>query len=508
MQLEQDRRPAVAAHSVAAVRAAEGAALAGLPPGAPDALMQQAATAVAVTAARALREATGGIAGRAAVLLVGSGDNGGDALWAGVRLRRRGVAVTALLSADTAHPAGLAAVRVAGARVLRVSSPPSATDLAPLAAADLVIDGLVGLGGRPGLREPATSLVDRIPASAVVVAVDVPSGVDVDSGALPGPHVQADVTVTLGAAKRCLLLPPASTAAGRVEVFDLGFDVPPAPLRRLDAAGVGALWPVPAPGADKYRRGVLGMVAGSAGYPGAAVLATSGAVRAGVGMLRYVGPDDATRAVRSAHPEVVAGAGRVQAWALGSGVNPDADDDQPAAIRSALDSGLPCLLDAGALEVWAAGVHRDPDDASDRLLLTPHAGELASLLGTLGLPRERADVEERPFEHAHAAAELTGACVLLKGATTLVVTPDGEARSQAEAPAWLATAGAGDVLAGVAGALLAGGVRPLDAGAAAAWVHGRAATLASRAAGGGGGPIAASDVAAHVPAAVAEALAP
>jgi NAD(P)H-hydrate repair Nnr-like enzyme with NAD(P)H-hydrate dehydratase domain len=157
-------------------------------------------------------------------------------------------------------------------------------------------------------------------------------------------------------------------------------------------------------------------------------------------------------------------------------------------------------VDAGALAAFAATVTAGPAaDAADRVLLTPHAGELARLLGLLtgeGEP-ERAAVEAAPHAHAARAAALTGATVLLKGATTLVVRPDGRARSQAGGPPWLATAGAGDVLAGIAGALLAGGLGAWDAGAVAALAHGRAAALAS-----GGGPIAAGDVAAALPAAV------
>jgi hydroxyethylthiazole kinase-like uncharacterized protein yjeF len=303
-----------------------------------------------------------------------------------------------------------------------------------------------------------------------------------------------------------------------VRVIDLGFgpDLPDRPqVERLDADDIARLWPVPAAGADKYRRGVLGVVAGSAGYPGAAVLAVSGALRTGVGMIRYLGPRDATAAVRAAWPEVVAGTGRVQAWLLGPGVSPEVDDDQPAAIAAALEADEPCLLDAGALAVLvqhlrnerdARVAHAEVPDRSDRLLLTPHAGELARLLTDLsetGEQVQRAEVEREPYRYAQRAAAQTGATVLLKGATTLVVRPDGRARSQAEAPSWLATAGAGDVLAGIAGALLASGLSPFDAGAVAAYVHGKAAAAASE-----GGPIVSGDVANQIRATVAAVLTP
>jgi len=494
------------AFSVDDVRTAEEAALAVTGEGA---LMQTAAAAIAVACVRELRR-TGRITGRRVVLLVGAGNNGGDALWAGARLARRGAAVTAVLAAKQAHVEGLAALLAAGGAVIDTQGDDEpGPGLAAVSRADLVVDGLVGLGARPGLREPATRLVAAIRPDTVVVAVDLPSGIDPDTGELSGPHVVADLTVTFGALKPGLLLPPASVAAGQVQCVDLGFGphLPAEPLvERLTAAEVARLWPVPDPGADKYRRGVLGVVAGSAGYPGAAVLTVSGALRTGVGMIRYLGPRDAAAAVRAAWPEVVAGTGRVQAWLLGPGVAVEADDEvngQAAAITRALESDEPCLLDAGALTMFAAYLQQERDarvahaevpDRSDRLLLTPHAGELARLLTDLSEASvERSQVEQRPYFHARQAAGLTGATVLLKGATTLVVRPDGRARSQAEAPSWLATAGAGDVLAGIAGALLAGGLAPFDAGAVAALVHGRAATLASA-----GGPIVAGDVADHI----------
>jgi len=206
-------------------------------------------------------------------------------------------------------------------------------------------------------------------------------------------------------------------------------------------------------------------------------------VRSGAGMVRYVGPIEPTDRVRARWPEVVPGAGRVQAWVLGPGVDPEAEDGQAAAVREALASGLPCVVDAGALALL-------PDRVDGPVLLTPHAGELARLLSARGTqPVERAQVEADPLRHARTAAELTGATVLLKGATTLVVGAGGPARSQADGPHWLATAGSGDVLAGLAGALLAAGLAPLDAGSVAAAVHGRAGRRAS-----GGGPVAAEDV--------------
>jgi len=213
-------------------------------------------------------------------------------------------------------------------------------------------------------------------------------------------------------------------------------------------------------------------------------------------MVRYVGPENPTELVRAAWPEVVPGPGRVQAWALGSGVDPG-DAEQADAVREALADDVPCVVDAGALELLEPA-DQAGGSASERLL-TPHAGELARLLSRLaGAQVERADVEARPLEHARQAAERTGATVLLKGATALIVAPDERVRAQPDGPHWLATAGSGDVLAGLAGTLLAAGLDPFEAGSVAVVVHSLAGSLASS-----GGPVSAGTVLDAVPAAVA-----
>ena len=477
------------AHPVAAVREAEAAAMAGLPEGA---LMQRAAAALARVVAGELLRRTGGVYGRRVVLLVGPGSNGGDALWAGARLARRGVRVDAVLTSERVHAEGLAALRRAGGRVVD-SGPPCGV----LRGAHLAVDGILGIGARPGLDARAADLVHALLAGLTpVVAVDLPSGVDPDTGETPGAHVRADVTVAFGTAKPCLLLPPACEAAGRVVEVDIGLDAErlgDAVVERLDAHQAATRWPVPGPDDDKYSRGVLGVVAGGQTYTGAAVLATGAAVATGAGMVRYLGPQAPTDLVRARWPEVVPGEGRVQAWVLGPGVDPD-DDGQRRAVEAALDSGEPCVVDAGALAML-------PGRCTAPTLLTPHAGELARLLSSLGEPVERAGVEARPLHHARLAAGRTGATVLLKGATALVVPPDGPVRAQPDGPHWLATAGSGDVLAGIVGALLAGGLDPLDAGSVAVVVHGLAGHLASR-----GGPTSADAVLATVPGAVAHLL--
>lgn len=451
------------AHTVEQVRAAEAALMAELPEGA---LMQRAAGGLAA----AVLDLLGSAYGRRVLLLVGSGDNGGDALYAGARLARRGVAVEAWLS-GTAHAGGLEALRRAGGRVVQtVTRRP-----------DLVLDGVVGIGGRPGLG-PEVSAALKLLHGVPVVAVDTPSGVDVDTGEAPEDHVVADLTVTFGTLKPCHLLDPAAQACGAVHLVDLGLDLPAPAVEALQPVDVAALLPRPAVESQKYLRGVVGVRAGSAEYPGAALLSVSGAACGLVGMVRYVGEEAVAHTVREQHPEVV-GAGRVQAWVVGSGGGEHAGNE----LRAALEDGVPVVADADALQ------HVEPGRAA---VLTPHAGELAAMLDV-----DRGDVEARPLHHARLAAERYAAVVLLKGRRTVVAHPDGRVRVNTTGTSWLATAGAGDVLGGVVGALLAAGLTAYDAASVGAWLHGAAATLASD-----GGPIVASDVAAALPVVVREVL--
>ncbi len=526
-------------HTADQVRDAERPLLAAGPPGA---LMAQASFALAVRVCGLLRERRGAVRGASVVALVGPGSNGGDALHAGAELARRGVAVLAVATSPAVHGPGLAALRDAGGQVVTVVDDGpgrrvwTGDALADAVAADVVLDGLLGIGARGALRGAAAELVtlltelladDAAPGAPDVVAVDLPSGIGVDDGARPGPVLPADLTVTFGAVKAGLLLPPASGVAGDVELVDLGLDlVGAAPAAaRLEAGDVPDLWPVPGRGAHKYTRGVVGVVAGTSAYPGAAVLSVTATVLAGTGMVRYLGPSRVTDAVLAARPEVVAGQGRVQAWVLGPGVDP-ADTEQAVrvqdALGAALHDGLPAVVDAGALQLL-------PDHLRPWIVLTPHAGELATLLAARGETVDRAGVEAQPLRWARRAHELTGATVLLKGSTTLVVGAGGGGAgaggaggsaaggggaggsvwSQADAPAWLATAGAGDVLAGVLGALLAGRSAdvladpPLAAAlaATAALVHGRAAHRSNPA-----GPVHALAVAHALPGTLAELL--
>ncbi|MDX2559905.1 NAD(P)H-hydrate dehydratase [Streptomyces sp. TX20-6-3] len=470
------------AYRVETVRAAEAALMARLPEGA---LMQRAAAGLAAACCSLLGK--GRVYGARAVLLVGSGDNGGDALYAGARLARRGAGVTAVLLGERAHEGGLAALRAAGGRVVD-----SAHDdpFEPLAAADLVLDGITGIGGRGGLRPDAVPVARAARGSdAVVVAVDLPSGVDADTGEVAGEALRADVTVTFGAYKPGLLVDPARSYAGALRLVDIGLggELPGvADLEALQHQDVARLLPVPGAESDKYRRGVLGVVAGSARYPGAAVLAVEGALRGGAGAVRYVGP--AADAVIAAHPETLVHpgppdrAGRVQAWVVGPGLG-----DEPG-VAEVLASDVPVLVDADGLRGLDPSLVRA---RSAPTVLTPHAGEAAALLGAT-----RDEVEAGRLAAVRELAARFGATVLLKGSTTLVCGPGtetaagGAVRVNPTGTGWLATAGSGDVLSGLAGSLLAAGLRPVDAASCAAYLHGLAARRAS-----GGGPVTAGEVA-------------
>ncbi|SDQ84652.1 NAD(P)H-hydrate repair enzyme Nnr, NAD(P)H-hydrate dehydratase domain [Curtobacterium sp. UNCCL20] len=255
---------------------------------------------------------------------------------------------------------------------------------------------------------------------------------------------------------------------------------------------------VPHGESTKYRRGVLGVATGSDQYPGAAVLGVDAAVHTGVGMVRYVGPSRATDHVLTRRPEAVSGVGRVQAWLVGSGISAGSLDELDTAtadgFRHASDDGMPVVVDAGAIPLV---------DLGPLAVLTPHAGELASFLGV-----DRAEIEQDPAAAALRAASRTGSVVLLKGSATHVATPDGAVRLVASsATPWLAAAGAGDVLGGVLGALVAARQGAVEASgstltpsdlahlaASAAVVHGIAARRASR-----GGPFPMTALIAELP---------
>nr|BFE86227.1 bifunctional ADP-dependent NAD(P)H-hydrate dehydratase/NAD(P)H-hydrate epimerase [Planobispora longispora] len=434
----------------------------------------------------------------------------------------------AVLAGSRVHEAGLAALRGAGGRVVDLrggASSGTGDDAVPgtgddasgaaaggpeavrevVAAADLVLDGLVGIGGAGALREPYATLAAITAESAGdVVAVDVPSGVDASSGHVDGRAVRADVTVTFGAFKTGLLVDPGAGHAGRVELVDIGLGpyLPDPDATALTDGDVALRLPRPGASSDKYRRGVVGVAAGSRRYTGAAVLAVGGAIRAGAGMVRYAGAAEPVAQVRARWPEAVItelasangddaadpgeeieDVGRVQAWVLGPGLG--TGPEAHAVARAVLAGDVPVLVDADGLTLIARDRSLLRRRTGAPVLITPHAGELSRLLET---PRER--IEARRLEHARRAAAELGVTVLLKGSTTLVAEEGRPVRVNPTGSPWLATGGTGDVLAGLAGALLAAGLDCYDAASCAAYLHGIA---------GRHGPVAAGDVARALP---------
>ena len=462
----------------------------------------------------------GWISGAPVLLLVGGGHNGADTLLAGGLLSHSGCAVTAVLATEHPHPVALEEARSHGVTVYGAgyrsdgaedwdSAEAVAAVEAFLARGGLVLDGLTGIGATGPLRPDAVALITPLVAAGApgrrplrVIAVDLPSGTGVDDGTVDGPVLAADCTVTFTCLKGCLCLPPARHLCGAVEVVPLGLPAPtsrPIARRPVDGAlGDYLTRVVPEPGADdhKFTRGVVGLWAGSETYPGAAVLAANGAVLAGAGMVRLTAPRRVEDLVLAARPEVVPAAGRSQALVLGPGVDP-ADTVRADELREVLrptlapardsgggrvadgartgeeaadsaagaaPAGAPVVVDAGALsiltELLDEGLRCTP-----RHVLTPHAGEAAALLTALadsetpeGTARQwnRERVEAHPAHAVREICRLSGATVLLKGATTLIAAPHHPLVSVDSGPGWMATAGSGDVLAGVLGAVLAG----------------------------------------------------
>jgi len=313
-----------------------------------------------------------------------------------------------------------------------------------------------------------------------MVAVDLPSGVDADTGAVEGDAFPAQHTVTFGAVKPGLVVGAGRGRAGTVHLIDIGLDLPRATAHQLTDADVAARLQPPSSDDDKYSQGVVGIVAGSATYPGAGVLCTGAALRTRPGLVRYAGT--AADGVRAAWPEAIvtsgrpSDAGRVQAWVAGPGMG--TDDDARSVLAEVLATDLPVLVDADGLTMAA----REPDLVRRRsapTVLTPHDREFARFVGRGGGAGEDMVGSDRIGAARRAAADIQ-ATVLLKGYATVVARPDGSCYLNPTGHPALATAGSGDVLAGLVGSLLATGLEPGLAAATGAYLHGRAAARAAR----------------------------
>jgi hydroxyethylthiazole kinase-like uncharacterized protein yjeF len=450
--------------TAAEMRAAEEAAIAAGTP--VETLMERAGTAAA--------EAIWRFAGPLPTLvLCGPGNNGGDGYVIARDLARRGVDVRVAALGEPQSPAARwAASGWAGAVDI----------LSEAAAAPMLVDALFGTGLRRPLDPSAVAALQRLAGGAAVrVAVDLPSGVATDDGAILSPVPDYDLTITFGTLKPAHLLQPAARHMGRIAVADIGIEAE----SRLHLIGRPRL---PAPGPDdyKYRRGYVALLAGE--MPGASALAASAAQRAGAGYVRLI----ASVPVSGVPSAIVQGSSldwsedpRIDVLALGPGLG--RGEEGRRLLRQALAADRPLVLDADALHLLdpaELGGLRQP------AILTPHAGEFAKLFGVLTGSK---------VDQARAAAASSGAVIVYKGADTVVAAPDGRAAIGRPAPSWLATAGTGDVLTGIVSAMRARGLDPFEAACAAVWIHARAAELA-------GPALIADDLVSQLPGAIAECL--
>ncbi len=449
-------------------------------------LMENAGAAVADRAAELLPPQ-----GRVTVVL-GRGNNGGDGYVAARLLAGRGYRVSVFALGPPQSDDAIAVARrwtggVADAAALCGSG---AID------ADLIIDAMFGAGLHRPLDEAVTAVVGAINSSGLpVLAVDLPSGIDGDTGAVMGAAIEARETVTFFRRKVGHMLMPGRWHAGRLHIADIG--IPSAVLSelgRLASANEPALWhsalPSLRPDAHKYQRGHAVVVSGGLVTSSAARLASRGALRVGAGLVTLVGPRDAleVNAASSLSVMVRAFSGlrqfktllsdrRITAIVAGPGLGIGSQANTQ--VRSALATAAPVVLDADALTGFAkrpAALFASISQRKAPVVLTPHDGEFVRLFSDLS-PK---DTVNSKLEKTRLAASKSSAVIVLKGADTVVAAPDGRAAISANAPPWLATAGAGDVLAGMIGGLLAQGMPAFEAAASGVWLHGEAANRFGR----------------------------
>lgn len=450
-------------------------------------LMERAGRAVADEACRMLP------AGRHVLVLCGPGNNGGDGFVAARMLRERGYQVRVALLGDRWALRGDAAVMASrwGNEIAPLAGTPV------LAGTDLVIDALFGAGLARPLSGGVEELVAALNASGLpVLAVDVPSGLDGNSGAATGPVVQAQRTVTFFRFKPGHLLLPGRELCGERVLADIG--IPPDVLGTIKPKGrvnAPALWlgqfPVLARNTHKYKRGHAIVVSGPAHHTGAARLGARGCLRAGAGLVSVASPPDAV-AVNAAHLTAI----MVEPFEGPRGLAEVLADDRRNAVligpgagvgiatrllaQVVLEHDAACVLDADALTSFTIDQDDDPEPVVSHLysqirekparavVLTPHEGEFQRVFGALAGSK---------LERARQAAAQSGAVVVLKGPDTVIAAPDGMAAVNGNAPAWLATAGTGDVLAGMITGLLAQGMPAWNAACAGVWLHGECARL-------------------------------
>jgi ADP-dependent NAD(P)H-hydrate dehydratase / NAD(P)H-hydrate epimerase len=440
-------------------------------------LMENAGKAVAAEAARMASP------GARIAVLCGPGNNGGDGFVAARHLREQGFDVRVALLGEATALQGDAAVMAQ-----RWAGEVTPLSTSSLQGADIIVDALFGAGLARPIRGVAADVIAAINASPVrVLAVDVPSGLDGTTGRALGPVVEAASTITFFRRKPGHLLLPGRVLCGEVVVADIG--IPDAVLGEIAPkawANAPALWsndfPTPKLDGHKYGRGHALVVSGPTAHTGAARLGARGALRAGAGLVTVASPADAI-AVNAAHltaimlapfdgadglAEILADK-RKNAVLLGPALGVSTRTRE--LVHAALASGAATVLDADAITSFADA----PDDLFRAIaaqpqrpvVLTPHDGEFKRLFGDVEAPSK--------LERARVAAQRSGAIVVLKGADTVIAAPDNRAAINANAPPWLATAGAGDVLGGFGVGLLAQGMPAFEAACAAVWLHGAAA---------------------------------
>ena len=475
-----------------AMRAADAEAIRG---GAPsEVLMENAAAALAGEIERAFPD------WRRVVVVCGPGNNGGDGLVAARLLAFAGVATSVFTLGDPADYRGDAAANAARARAVGLSLRALTASAAfsrlgeALRGCDGIVDALFGTGLTRALTGGARRAVAALNAAGrPIVSADLPSGLSADRGTLIGPAVRAALTVAFGAPKPCHMLPPASELCGRVVVADIGIRRATLSKRagRLwltEAEDVRALLPARPLDSHKADFGSLAIVAGSRGKTGAAILAARGALRGGAGLVTVLCAESLAPVVVASLPEAMTRGLPESDGALSA----DGASDAVRALRgfdaavmgpglstaaetvrfletAVAGTRLPLVADADALNAFAGrprffARHRGP------VVLTPHPGEAGRLLG-----RSTAEVQADRLGAVRALARKSGAVCVLKGSRTLIAAPSGEVVVNPTGTPLLATAGTGDVLAGLLGALLAGGLPAFDAAVAGVWLHGAAA---------------------------------
>jgi len=442
------------------------------------------------------------IRGKTVVVVCGKGNNGGDGFVVARRLKARGAAVRVLLVGRRAEVRGDAAAALGRwrGRVEEIEEP--ARLARALDGADVIVDALLGTGVSGAVRGPAAAAIEAINRAGAggvpVVALDLPSGLDADRGALLGPTVKAWRTVTFAGLKRSLLLAPAAAQAGAVEIGDIGVSSGAArrgiTTWRLELADVRPAFPPRDLDAHKGRFGHLLVIAGSLGKTGAAVLAGRAALRSGVGLCTIAAPASQQPIVAAQAPEymtvalpetgaqslslkakdrVLELAHRLDAVALGPGLSLDPEVQELARVL-VRDLPRPMVVDADALSALAGHLDLLRRAAGPRVL-TPHPGEMARMLGTTiqAVQADRIEVA-RTFAREHRVV------IALKGAHTVIAGPDGHVAINPTGNPGMAKGGSGDVLTGIVGALLARPIEPETAVRAGCYVHGLAGDVAAR----------------------------